>query len=48
MKTPDKPTLENYFKQFSNGSKINWREIYFLPRKVTLYYFKQSFQIKTK
>ena len=43
---PHKPTSQNYFEQLFNHQNFIWKEIYLLPRIITLDCYARSFQYK--
>ena len=44
--SPDKPTSHVYFENLFREQELNWKEIYILPRKVSLDCNVRSFQYK--
>ena len=44
--SPHKPTSQIYFENLFREPDLNWKEIYLLPRKVSLDCYVRSFQYK--
>ena len=44
--SPHKPTSQIYFENLFREQDLNWKEIYLLPRKVSLDCYVRSFQYK--